>query len=92
VEVVSDGLEERIRELRSRTGGDIWLYGGGALFSQLLEWGLVDTVEPTIISILLGGGIPLLPSPAVRQRLTPERHQVYPGGMVLMEYLVRRDE
>ncbi len=90
VEVVRVGLEERIRELRSQSGGDIWLYGGGELFSQLLEWELVDTVEPAIIPILLGDGIPLLPSPASRRRLTLIRHRAYPGGMVLLEYEVQK--
>jgi dihydrofolate reductase len=91
IEVVGEGLEERIRALRSEAGGDIWLYGGGELFSQLLAWGLVDSVEPAIIPILLGGGIPFLPSPAVRRRLALARHHVYPSGMVLLEYEVRKD-
>ena len=57
VEIVSEGLEARVRELRVQHGRDIWLYGGGNLFSQLLAWNLVDTVEPAIIPILLGGGV-----------------------------------
>ncbi|MDQ3457708.1 MAG: dihydrofolate reductase family protein [Deinococcota bacterium] len=91
IEVVSDGLEKRIGELRSQSGGDIWLYGGGELFSQVLAWGLVDTVEPAIIPILLGDGIRFLPSPAVRRRLMLVRHRVYPSGMVLLEYDVQKD-
>jgi dihydrofolate reductase len=91
IEVVADGLEERVRELRGRPGGDIWLYGGGELFAQLLDWRLVDTVEPAVIPILLGGGIPLLPSPAARRRLELVRHRAYPGGMVLLEYDVCKD-
>ena len=91
IEVVRDGLEERIRELRSQSGGDIWLYGGGELFSQVLAWDLVDTVEPAIIPILLGDGVPFLPSPAVRRRLELVRHMAYPGGMVLLEYQVQKD-
>ena len=91
IEVVRDRLEERLRELRSQSGSDIWLYGGGELFSQVLDWGLVDTVEPAIIPILLGGGIRLLPSPAVRRRLTLVRHRAYPSGMVLLEYEVQKD-
>lgn len=54
VEVVSEGLDERIRELRTQSGRDIWLYGGGELFSQVLGWSLVDTVEPAFIPVLLG--------------------------------------
>src|SRR5690625_210463 len=90
VDGVSDGLEERIRELRSQSGGDIWLYGGGKLFAQVLSWGLVDTVEPAVIPILLGGGVPFLPSPSVRQRLKHVRHRAYPSGMVLLEYEVQK--
>ncbi|MCA1790711.1 MAG: dihydrofolate reductase family protein [Thioalkalivibrio sp.] len=86
VEVVQEGLEERIRELRSGDGGDIWLYGGGRLFAQLLEWDLVDTVEPAVVPILLGGGVPFLPSPAVRRRLSLVGHHAYPSGMILLEY------
>jgi dihydrofolate reductase len=89
IEVVGEGLDERIRELRARTGKDIWLYGGGELFSRVLAWGLVDTVEPAVIPILLGGGIRFLPSPAVRRRLTLVGHRAYPGGMVLLEYEVQ---
>jgi dihydrofolate reductase len=91
IEVVRDGLEERVRELRSRAGRDIWLYGGGALFAQVLAWDLVDTVEPAFMPILLGSGIRFLPSPAVRRRLRLAGHRVYPSGMVLMEYEVQRE-
>lgn len=90
VEVVSAGLEERIRELRSEAGRDIWLYGGGDLFSKVLAWNLVDTVEPALVPILLGGGVPFLTSPTVRRRLTLVRHRVYPSGMVLLDYRVEK--
>lgn len=91
IEVVSDGLEERIRALRTEAGRDIWLYGGGELFSQVLGWGLVDTVEPAFIPVLLGSGIRFLPSSAVRRRLTLVGHRAYPSGMVLMEYEVQNE-
>jgi len=89
IEVVSENLDERIRELRTQAGRDIWLYGGGELFSQILAWGLVDTVEPAIMPVVLGGGIRFLPSPAVRRRLTLVGHRAYPSGMVLLEYEVQ---
>jgi dihydrofolate reductase len=91
IEVVGENLEARIRRLRSEPGRDIWLYGGGALFAQVLEWGLVDTVEPALIPILLGGGIPLLPSPAVRPRLRLVGNRSYPSGMVLLQYEIDKD-
>jgi dihydrofolate reductase len=91
VEVVSEHLEARIRQLRSEPGRDIWLYGGGELFSTVLEWDLVDTLEPAFIPILLGGGVPFLPSPAVRRRLKRVGNRSYPGGMVLLEYEVQKE-
>lgn len=91
IEIVSDDLEARILELRARPGRDIWLYGGGELFAQLLEWGLVDTVEPAIVPVLLGGGIPFLPTPAARRQLRLTGHRAYPEGMVILEYEVQRE-
>ena len=92
VEIVSDGLEARVRDLRAEEGRDIWLFGGGDLFAQMLSWNLVDTVELAIIPILLGGGVPFLPSPAPRRSLTLTGTQAYPGGMVLLEYIVEGTE
>ncbi|WEK56062.1 MAG: dihydrofolate reductase family protein [Candidatus Cohnella colombiensis] len=90
VEVVSVGLETRVHELREQTGRDIWLYGGGTLLSQLLTWNLVDTVEPAIIPILLGGGVPLLASQGVRRNLKLIGQTTYPSGMVLLKYEVQK--
>ncbi len=90
VEVVSAGLDRRVRELRAQPGRDIWLYGGGDLFSQLLAWNLVDTVEPAIIPILLGGGVQLLSPHGLRRRLTLVGHRAYPSGMLLLEYKVQQ--
>lgn len=88
VEVVGADLENRVRQLRAEPGRDIWLYGGGTLFSQLLAWDLVDRVEPAIIPVLLGDGVPFLPSPSVRRRLRLVGNRAYPQGMMLLEYEV----
>lgn len=92
IEVINDGLEERVRELRAETGRDIWLYGGGELLAQLLEWDLVDTVEPAIIPILLGGGVPLIAAKGIKRRLTLVNQHSYPSGMMLLEYEVEREK
>lgn len=86
VTVVSADVEQRLKELRSEPGKDIWLFGGGELFQSLLELGCVDTVEPAIIPVLLGGGRPLLVAPAGRKRLTLTRQRVYPSGIIWLEY------
>lgn len=91
VEIVCENLEARIRALRMQPGRDIWLYGGGKLFAQLLAWNLVDTVEPAVIPILLGVGVQLLAPCEVRQSLTLVGHRAYPSGMLYLQYEVRQE-
>ena len=62
------------------------------VFQSLLALGCVDTVEPAIIPVLLGGGRPLLPSPATRHMLTLTSQRVYPSGIVWLEYTVQKPE
>jgi dihydrofolate reductase len=93
VTVVQDDPVAHVRALKARPDRrkDIWLFGGGALFRTLLAGGVVDTVEPAVCPILLGGGIPLLPTPAAQARLSLTRHTLYPAsGIVLLEYAVTR--
>jgi dihydrofolate reductase len=90
VTIVSGGAAELLNELRARPGKDIWVFGGGELFRSLLELDCIDTVELAVLPILLGGGIPFLPSPAVRRRLSLLRHTVYQQtGTLLLEYTVQ---
>ncbi len=89
VTIISDGVAEAVAHLRTEPGKDIWLFGGGSLFRSLLDVGLVDTVEVAVIPILLGGGIPLLPSPGDRVQLRLTESSVYEKtGTVLLEYAV----
>jgi dihydrofolate reductase len=75
--------------LKREPGKDIWLFGGGELFRNLLGAGLVDGVDVGIIPVLLGGGIPLLPSPAEQTKLALRNRRVYEkSGIVGLEYEV----
>lgn len=87
VTIVADGARELLQDLRAAPGKDIWLFGGGELFKSLLELDCVDTVEPAIVPVVLGGGRPLLPTPAARRRLSLTGHKVYPkSGTVILRY------
>lgn len=80
-----------VRALKQADGKPLWLWGGGNLFRQLAEAGLVDGVDVAVIPILLGGGLPLLPQPGPRLNLTLRTHRVYPKtGTVFLEYDVTR--
>lgn len=76
--------------MKQKSGKDIWLMGGGSLSSSFLESGMVDTVEVAVIPVLLGAGIPLLPSLARRAALKLTSNKVYKKtGIVSLEYAVR---
>lgn len=78
---------EAVAALKAEEGKDIWLFGGGVLFREFLERGLVDTVEVAVIPVLVGGGIQLLPPPAQRTSLRLTGSRVYEkSGIVMLEY------
>lgn len=88
--IIGEDLAAGVAALKAEPGKDIWLFGGGELFRSLLAEHLVDTVEPAIVPVLLGGGVPFLPDPAIRTRLALRSHRVYErSGIVLLEYDVR---
>jgi dihydrofolate reductase len=80
-----------VTELRTQPGKDIAIFGGGELFRSLLAVGLVDRIEMSLIPVLLGGGIPLLPPPAGRTRLKLRGQRVYQKtGTIGLEYDILR--
>lgn len=89
ITVVRDDAAGAVAALRAEPGdGDIWLFGGGVLFATLLAAGQVDTVEVSVVPVLLGGGVPLLPPGVSRTALVLEGTHVYPTGIVTLRYTV----
>jgi dihydrofolate reductase len=86
VTFASDAVSH-VRRLKQATGGKpLWLWGGGDLFRELAQAGLVDGVDVAIIPVLLGGGIPLLP-PGPRLLLRLRTHRLYAAtGTMFIEY------
>jgi dihydrofolate reductase len=77
-----------LQSLRTQKGKDIWIFGGGELFRLLLEMREVDTVEVSIVPVLLGAGVKLLPPPPQRARLKLSSHKIYRSGIVSLIYEV----
>jgi dihydrofolate reductase len=82
----------RVRELKTIDAGKpLWLWGGGMLFRELAEAGLVDGADVAILPVLLGGGLPLLPSPGPTIPLRLRTQRLYPTtGTLCAEYDVVR--
>jgi dihydrofolate reductase len=88
VQVIATDQIRTLAELKASPGKDIWLFGGGTLFRSLAEAGMVDTVEVTVVPILLGAGVPLAPNPSKRIKLSLVNHKVYSSGVISLEYAI----
>jgi dihydrofolate reductase len=85
--VISNDPAAVVATLKAQPGKDIWLFGGGDLFRNMLAQGLVDRVEVAVVPVLLGAGRPLLPETQVRSKLKLTAHRLYPkSGIMLLEY------
>ena len=87
VRIVNDDPREVVAELKKKPGRDIWLFGGGELFRTLLDAGLVDTVEPAVMPVLIGAGIPLMP-PGSSTKLVLADQKTLPSGIVALAYSI----
>jgi dihydrofolate reductase len=86
--IVKDDPREVVAALKAKSGRDIWLFGGGALFRTLLDAGLVDSVELAVMPVMLGSGIPVLP-PGGLAKLVLADHKLLPAtGIVVLSYSV----
>ena len=87
VTIVGSDLAARVAELKRTSGKEIWLFGGGMTFRSLLDAGLVDRVEVSVIPVLLGGGVPLV-SAGGRWQLQFKDSRTFPSGIVSLTYRV----
>jgi dihydrofolate reductase len=89
--IISGDVGGAVSRMRAGSGKDIWLFGGGSLFRSLLDLGLVDVVEVAVIPVLLGDGIPLLPTRSERTALRLASSTTFETtGTQLLHYTVRQ--
>lgn len=86
IEVLGDGVEDRVRQLKKSDGRAIWLCGGGSLAATLFAAGLVDGLIVKLNPVLFGSGIPMIAGgidPTVLER-TDQR--TFPSGHAILHY------
>jgi dihydrofolate reductase len=89
INIVRDDPAVLAQALRREAGdGEIWLFGGGQLFAALLAAKQVDTVEVTIVPVLLGAGVSVVSLLPERMPLVLTNSHVYPSGMIALYYTV----
>ncbi len=86
--VPRDSAHTAVRELKTRDGGDILIFGSRTLWSDLLSAGLVDELHLLVGPVVLGDGLYAYgPGPLPRMHLLGARQR--PGSdNVLLSYAV----
>jgi dihydrofolate reductase len=87
VTVIATDAARAVEEVKHRPGKSIWLFGGGSMFRGMLDAGLVDEVAVSVIPVLLGEGIPLIPA-GRRRSLRFKDSRTFPSGIVSLSYEV----
>lgn len=84
--IIRDDVVRQVEALKAESGKDIWLFGGGELFRQLLDARLVDTVELAVIPIFLSRGVPVL-APGLRSGLLHlAESKILKSGIAMLTY------
>jgi dihydrofolate reductase len=88
--VVPELSADWVKALKHQSGKDAWLMGGSELFRSFLELGVIDTVEVSVIPVLLGAGAPLLPPPYCPTKLKLSGTKIYGSGRIALTYDIER--
>jgi dihydrofolate reductase len=70
VTFIHDEVVQFVKRLKDKSGGNIWLVGGGDLLHTFMQERLVDEIIITIAPVLLGRGIPLFKDNNFQTRLS----------------------
>ncbi|RLZ04406.1 deaminase [Kocuria tytonicola] len=86
---ISGDLTTQVTNLKAGAGRDIWLCGGAHLAAQLMD--LIDEIQVKVNPVILGDGIPLLPSADAPRPFCLTAMEELPGEVALLTYRLRRD-
>jgi dihydrofolate reductase len=84
--LIREKVSETIRELKSKPGKDMILYGSGSIASLLIRLGLVDEYLLWVHPLILGKGKPLFRSLKDQRLLQLVDIKKFESGVVLMYY------
>lgn len=90
-QLVSGNIAEKVRELKSVSGKNIWMFGGANLLTSLLRDGLVDELSLAVHPILLGKGKALFQELDKRLSLKLLDSQAYSSGLVILRYEIVKE-
>jgi dihydrofolate reductase len=86
--VISGNIAEQVNKIRNEPGRDIWLFGGAALTTSMMNLGLVDEIWLAVHPILLGSGKYCFSHLDHRVHLDLVETKPYSTGLVSLTYTV----
>ena len=87
--LIRGDIAEQVKKIKKEPGRDIWLFGGAALTTSLMNLGLVDEIGLAVHPILLGSGKYLFNQLDGRIHLHLVDTKTYSSGLVSLTYTVK---
>ena len=91
VNLVRGDIKAEVEKIRHEQGKDIWLYGGAALTTSLMNLNLVDELFLAVHPIILGSGKPLFNNILQRVHLQLSESKTYSTGLVSLTYTLNKN-
>lgn len=91
VAFLSEGIADRIRELKLGEGKDIWLIGGAGVNQFCLDANLIDEMRVFVMPIILGEGVPLFTGDYDRKKIRLISSTAYSSGVCELRYSLITD-
>jgi dihydrofolate reductase len=87
--VLNGDVVEAVAQIKQRSNGDAWFFGGAALLEEFMRHDLIDEIHLSVHPVLLGSGKPLFSGLKTRRTLHLQDVKTYSTGLVQMIYSMR---
>ena len=91
VSVENGDLVTAIKDLKSKEGKDIIVYGGAGFVSSLIKEGLIDEFNFFVNPVMINKGLRIFDLPEHRQKLVPVSSTLYECGITVLIFKPNND-
>jgi len=88
--VISEGLLDEVKKLKSIPGKDVFIFGSADLSSTLIDHDLIDEFRIMINPLILGNGTPMFQNITAKIDLQLLKTKVFGNGNVLLNYIPKK--
>ena len=88
--VISEGLLDEVKKLKSIPGKDVFIFGSADLSSTFIDHDLIDESRIMITPLILGNGTPMFKNITTKIDLQLLKTKVFGNGNVLLNYIPRK--